>query len=49
MVGPHLVRDEDPIAKGLIQDDLLHLNEDGQQRLADTLAEAGLETSEPPN
>ncbi len=45
--GPQ--HDEDPIAKGLIQDDLLHLNEDGQQLLAETLAEAGFETSEPPN
>ena len=45
--GPQ--HDEDPIAKGLIQDDLLHLNEDGQQLLAKTLAEAGFETSEPPN
>ena len=45
--GPQ--HDEDPIAKGLIQDDWLHLNEDGQQLLAETLAEAGFDTSEPPN
>ena len=45
--GPQ--HNEDPIAKGLIQDDWLHLNEDGQQLLAETLAEAGFDTSEPPN
>jgi hypothetical protein len=45
--GPQ--HDEDPIAKGLIQFDMLHLNEDGQQLLAGTLAEAGFDTSEPPN
>jgi len=45
--GPQ--HDQDPAAKGLIAEDGMHLNEDGQQLLAENLAEAGFDTSAPPN
>lgn len=44
--GPE--HDEDPVAKGLVQEDGMHLNEAGVAMLVDALAEAGFEPSEPP-
>ena len=45
--GPQ--HDQDPAAKGLLDEDGMHLNEDGQQLLVETLAEVGFETSQSPN
>lgn len=44
--GPE--RDRDPVAKGLISEDGMHLSEAGVAVLVDVLAAAGFEPSEPP-
>jgi len=44
--GP--AHDEDPVEKGLVQEDGMHLNETGSSRLVDALADAGFEPSGQP-
>ena len=41
--------DEDPVEKGWISEDGMHLNDEGHVVLVDALAEAGFEPSEPPS
>lgn len=45
--GPN--RDEDPAPKGLLAEDGMHLSETGRDALAEALAKAGFEISQPPS